>query len=209
LKLLRGSSASWERSLRPRTSPSICHGRPDQQPDTRLLRALALGKGALLFESDPQLFATAATSRTCSQAGSATRCASVKSLGGFSSARSRAPSSARRLSIISRALPSGSCGLASATYTSTDTTGLPQPRSSRLFAAMIWAMCGAAGSFKSLQAWRWPQARVRAPDGAPRRQTSFPRRSSASRGGRPVRVRHSGRARVSRIITIGHKLLTS
>jgi len=29
----------------------------------------------------------------------------------------------------------------------TDTTGLPQPRSSRLFAAMIWAMCGAAGSF--------------------------------------------------------------
>ena len=41
LRLLCGSSASWERSLRPRTSPSICHGRPDQQPDTCLLRALA------------------------------------------------------------------------------------------------------------------------------------------------------------------------
>ena len=26
---------------RPRTSPSICHGRPDQRPGTRLLRALA------------------------------------------------------------------------------------------------------------------------------------------------------------------------
>ena len=64
-----------------------------------------------------QLFATAATSRTCSQAGSATRCASVKSLGGFSSARSRASNPAsRRLACWARCNPKALSPSASAAH---------------------------------------------------------------------------------------------